>query len=282
MFSQTPVSYLVFNNPPMPKRHWKRDLSIINLHDKLSMAILNNSDLIKNSPAARAEMLHLALLYEGAQINSLLEEALISRLTVTDEKSGRNIIPISMAKIDDLLEARILGTMLNVEKAVQEASTFLSNKTYAFDTLVYDQDSKNLRWLHMAYGLAEQPKLIKIWQGQSENSALLLQRLIEQYYGKVIDSVEIACIDPLLEQSRNDIAVWSLRDADQFIGIIGTADKIEICREEALNDLNIILNTLNRRNDESLLKQLKAELRTFVHTANQNEPSTEIKVFVPQ
>lgn len=282
MFSQTPIAHVVLNNPPMPQRHWKRSVSILTLHTKLSMAIINNCDLVKNKPATRTELLHLALLYEGAQINGHLEEALISRLPPTDDPSNASSIPISMSKLEDLLEDGLLGNVLKLEKEVQEGKTFLSNKTYAFDTLIYDHVSKKLIWLHMAYGIARQPKFLKNWQEQSENSALLLQRLIEQYYGRAINSIEIACIDPLLEQSRKDIPIWSLADADQITGIIGTADKIEMVREDALYDLNILLNSLHNRNDEGLLQQLKTELRSIVHVAHQNETSTSIKVLIPQ
>lgn len=282
MFSNTPIAHLILHNPPLPPRHWKRGVSILTLYNEQAAAIINNRDLAKNNKAAKAELLHLTLLYMGAHINSVLEEALISRLPLTDDKSDVNSIPIPMEKLHDLLDYGILDDILDVEKAVQEGKTFLSNKTYAFDTLIYNKVSKKLLWLHMAYGLAESPKFIKSWKEQSENSALLIQRLVEQLYGKVINCMEIVYIDPLLEQSRKDIAIWSLEDADQITGVIGTADRIEACREEMLYGLNMQFNSFSDRHDENLQQQLNAELRSIAYTAHQTEPDTEIKVLVPQ
>lgn len=282
MFSNTPIAHLILHNPPLPPRHWKRGMSILTLYNEQAMAIINNRDHAKNNKAARTELLHLTLLYMGAHINSILEEDLISRLPLTDDKSDVNSIPISMEKFHDLLDCRILDDILDVKEAAQEGKTLLSNRTYAFDTLIYNKGSKKLLWLHMAYGLAENPKFIKIWKEQSENSALLIQRLVEQYYGKVINCMEIVYIDPLLKQSRKDIPVWSLQDADQITGVIGTSDRIEACLEEMLYSLNMQFNSFSGRHDENLQQQLNAELRSIAYTAHQSEPDTEMKVLMPQ
>lgn len=281
MPSQIQVGNISLFSNPVPLRHCQRDLSISMAYFQLCHSIEIASNVSRAKAIAKDTLLRLAPLYEGEKIIRLLEEALASSSQATRKQNTWDKSPISRDEYDQILVYRALQLAAETEECMQPVSVLLTDEPYAFDLIHYDEEFQKILWINLAYGIAEQPALLKNWKEQSQSSALKLAQLAAQYYGVEIKHVEIACIDPFLEHSRKDIAIWSLADADQLTGKAGAADKIAIWRSAYRRHQHNMINGSTTFDEQQYLKQLTAELRDIVYLAQQNYSGPSLRVLTP-
>lgn len=282
MLYQAPIGDITFYTTPLPRRYWSRGVFITTRYSNLYVAIQTASNPAQARAVARQTLLELTPLYEGVSIIAFLEKALSTHNPSSSKEDEKNKMPITMDELEDILDARGLVVNYDINNEVELTKMILADENYAFDICHYDTESKKLLWLHMAYGLADQPKRLEEWKQRSLDGNLHLLPLFKQYYGKDIKSIEFACIDPLLKHSQKETGIWSLKDADKFTGTPGTAEKIASWQKHALNDLNMVLSRPNAPDEEKRLQQLIADIKRIVHSSNKNVKLPNLSILTPE
>lgn len=282
MFSQTPVGTVNLYNNPLPKRIWHRNIDIISRYTDICMSIEMGHNPLQAKAAARRTLMELVPLYEGEAIISLLVEALSPQPVQSDQTGQTTKFPIIMADYEAFSEYRASQITPDINRDIQRAKALLVDQRYAFDLLHYNPATEKVLWIYMVYGLAKQPEALNTWKEQLLPATQKLVPLFKQYYNKDIKGFDIVCIDPLLQQSSKDLAIWSLNDADQITGTIGTAQKIAAWRDAALEDLLVMVENPNPRNEEKLRQLLTAEIHKIIHSSSQNHFNPELTVLIPK